>query len=99
MVGLYRDPDGSTIFNKSSKVTTSNTDNLQMHTIEGLKKRITELEVIAYGSQKNESLDSKIIIPEAMTISVAEITLNEGLGLPNNESVKNTIWDNEISKV
>ena len=45
MVGLYRDPEGETIFEKSSKsIPASSTSNHQTQTIDSLRGRIKELE-------------------------------------------------------
>ena len=49
MVGLYKDPEGDTIFDNSKSTaggTTVMNNNLQTRTIEGLKGRVTELEAI-----------------------------------------------------
>ena len=47
MVGLYKDPKGDTIFDKSkSTVGGTMNNNLQTQTIEGLKNKVTELEAI-----------------------------------------------------
>ena len=42
MVGLYKDPKGERIFDKSTLSTA--TPNFQSQTMEDLKKRVTELE-------------------------------------------------------
>ena len=52
MVGLYNDPEGDTIFDRSNKTSTSANNNLQTQTIEGLKKRVIELEAIITSSQE-----------------------------------------------
>ena len=44
MVGLYKDPKGEKIFEKSTLSTA--TPNFQSQTMEDLKKRVTELEAI-----------------------------------------------------
>ena len=44
MVGLYKDPKGETIFEKSSPSTTA--PDFQSQTIEDLQKRVSELEAI-----------------------------------------------------
>lgn len=46
MVGLYKDPNGDTIFDKSKSTMATMNNNLQMQTIEGLRNKVTELEAI-----------------------------------------------------
>ena len=52
MVGLYKDPKGEKIFEKSTLSTA--TPNFQSQTMEDLKKRVTELEAIVASERVSE---------------------------------------------
>ena len=53
MVGLYKDPKGKRIFDKSKK--SVNSTNSQIKTVEDLKKRVTELEAIVATTEVSDA--------------------------------------------